>query len=141
MPLSIIGAGFGRTGTMSLKFALEQLGAGNCYHMMETRKNPDHTELWLKAMNAEPVDWDELFRDYSAAIDWPACRFWRELSEFYPKAKVILTLRDPERWYQSMSQTIYQALTNPKPGRRSGSIRAPCNGSRSYPAANFCRPV
>ena len=110
MRLEVIGAGFGRTGTMSLKLALEVLGLGPCYHMMEVRKNPGHDRIWLDTIESESRRWDELFEHYRSACDWPQCHFWHELSQFYPSAKVILTIRDPERWYTSIKNTIFQAL-------------------------------
>ena len=113
MPLSVIGAGFGRTGTMSLKLALEMLGVGPCYHMLEVRKNPSHRPVWLQATRHQPVDWDALFIDYNSGVDWPIATFWRELSEYYPDAKFILTQRDPQRWYKSISNTIFKSLTGP----------------------------
>ncbi|MCE2392517.1 MAG: sulfotransferase family protein [Proteobacteria bacterium] len=110
MGLRLVGAGFGRTGTLSLKLALETLGVGPCYHMLEVRRNPDHVSLWSRAADGEPVDWDALFAGYAAAVDWPACRFWRELAERYPESRVLLSLRDPEDWYDSVRQTIYRVM-------------------------------
>jgi hypothetical protein len=107
MTLEVIGAGFGRTGTMSLKVALEELGFGPCYHMIEVFENPEHVKLWEAAAKGEPVDWEELFRDYRATVDWPGAAFYEELMERYPDAKVILTVRDPDRWYESVLNTIY----------------------------------
>jgi hypothetical protein len=107
MTLEVIGAGFGRTGTMSLKVALEELGFGPCYHMTEVFANPEHIESWKAAARGEPLDWDEVFRDYRATVDWPAAAFYEELMERYPDAKVILTVRDSERWYESARTTIY----------------------------------
>jgi Sulfotransferase domain len=107
MRLEVIGAGFGRTGTMSLKVALETLGFGPCYHMTEVFANPEHVELWEAAARGEPVDWEELFRGYRATVDWPGAAFYEELMERYPDAKVILTVRDPERWYESARSTIF----------------------------------
>jgi len=113
MTLSVIGASFGRTGTMSLKIALEQLGIGRCYHMIEVFENPGHAELWHAAAEGKLPDWDDLFAGYSAAVDWPPCSFWGELLDHYPDAEVILTVRDPERWYQSVASTIYPVLMRP----------------------------
>jgi hypothetical protein len=104
--LEVIGAGFGRTGTMSLKVALEELGFGPCYHMTEVLDNPEHVEQWEAAPEGH-VNWEELFRGYRAAVDWPATAYYEELMESYPDAKVILTVRDPERWYESARSTIY----------------------------------
>jgi len=107
MGLEVIGAGFGRTGTTSLKAALERLGFGPCYHMSELFEHPEHLALWQAAVRGEPVDWDALFDGYRSAVDWPAAAFYEELMERYPEAKVILTVRDPERWYESTKSTIY----------------------------------
>jgi Sulfotransferase domain len=104
--LEVIGAGFGRTGTMSLKVALEELGFGPCYHMIEVFENPEHVEQWEAAREGRP-NWEELFRGYRAAVDWPAAAFYEELMERYPDAKVILTVRDPDRWYESARSTIF----------------------------------
>jgi hypothetical protein len=107
MPLSVIGAGFGRTGTMSLKLALEQLGFGPCYHMIEVFKSPQAPGYWEAAADGRPVDWEQVFAGYRSTVDWPSATFWRELAEAYPQAKVILTLRDPEAWYASTQATIF----------------------------------
>jgi hypothetical protein len=109
MPLSVIGAGFGRTGTMSLKLALEQLGFGPCYHMEEVFKNPKAPGYWEAVADGEPVDWEEVFAGYHATVDWPGATFYRELAEAYPQAKVILTLRDPEAWFASTQSTIFNS--------------------------------
>lgn len=103
----MIGAGFGRTGTMSLKVALEELGFGPCYHMIEVFDRPDHVALWESAARGEAVDWSRIFGDYRAAVDWPAAAFYAELMQRYPDARVILTVRDPDRWYESARATIY----------------------------------
>ena len=116
MPLSVIGAGLGRTGTMSLKLALERLGHGPCYHMKEVLAHLDaHVPMWDRAAEGGLVDWDVLFEGYRAAVDHPAAGFYRELAAHYPEAKVILTVRDPERWFQSFTNTILHPLTEPLP--------------------------
>jgi hypothetical protein len=108
MSLEVIGAGFGRTGTMSLKVALEQLGYGPCYHMVELFEHPDHVDWWEAAVRGEKsVNWDEMFAGYRATVDWPGAAFYEELSERYPEAKVVLTVRDPNRWYESARNTIF----------------------------------
>src|SRR2546421_981927 len=89
MTLKIIGAGFGRTGTASLKEALEQLGFDKCYHMSEVMMNPGHAKVWAAAGEGKPIDWDALFQGYQATVDWPACAFYKELMQHYPDAKVI----------------------------------------------------
>jgi sulfotransferase family protein len=107
--LKVIGAGFGRTGTLSLQAALEELGFSRCYHMTEVFAHPEHAAVWSAARRGEPVDWDALFTGYQAAVDWPPCAFYRELMDRYPDAKVILTVRDADKWYNSSLQTIYFA--------------------------------
>ena len=106
--MKVIGAGFGRTGTTSLKAALETLGFSPCYHMTEVFAHPRHAETWRSAWRGEPVEWDAVLGPYRAAVDWPACTFYAELMERYPDAGVILTVRDPERWYESTRTTIYE---------------------------------
>jgi Sulfotransferase domain len=111
MSIQIIGAGLGRTGTLSLKAALEELGFIKCYHMVEVFTRKDDAQTWDRALRGEPVDWDRLFAGYRATVDLPSCLFYREQMEKYPAAKVILTVRDPDRWYDSARQTIYFART------------------------------
>lgn len=107
MALKVIGAGLGRTATFSLKFALEHLGFGPCYHMSEVfagaRRN---IPLWLEAVRSKP-NWNAIFDGFQSTTDYPACTYWRELAAFYPEAKVILTVRDPDGWFDSVSETIF----------------------------------
>jgi hypothetical protein len=105
MTLKVIGAGLGRTGTASLKVALEQLLGGRCYHMSECFGNPANPPLWLAAAHGRP-DWETIFKDYVATVDYPACGFWRQLADHYPEAKVLLTVRDPDKWFESTRETI-----------------------------------
>jgi len=107
MALKLIGAGFGRTGTMSLRDALEMIGYGPCYHMTSVLQNPHFAGYWARLGRGEKLDWDMVFDGYVSAVDWPACTYWRELAEYYPDAKVLLTVRDPERWFQSTQNTIF----------------------------------
>jgi hypothetical protein len=107
MALKVIGAGLGRTGTLSLKTALEQLGFTRCYHMTDVLAHLQHAAIWDAAARGESVDWEALFQGYQATVDWPGCNFYEQFMERYPDAKVILTVRDPERWYESARQTIY----------------------------------
>jgi Sulfotransferase domain len=113
MTLKVIGAGFGRTGTTSIKAALEQLGFAQCYHMQEVIKKPAHVQLWLDALEGKPVDWETLFTGYQATVDWPACNFYAQLMAHYPDAKVLLTVRDPDKWYDSCLNTIYAMYHKP----------------------------
>ena len=115
MPLKVVGAGFGRTGTLSLKVALERLGVGPCYHMAEVFPRPQHVAMWHRLAFEHQIDWDELFCGFHATVDWPSARWWREIAAHYPDAKVLLSVRDPEAWYKSMSDTIYQPLKEPAP--------------------------
>jgi hypothetical protein len=108
MPLQVIGAGLGRTGTMSLKIALEQLGFRGCYHMSEVIANPAYTGGWIEAADGRP-DWERVFAGYAATVDYPACTFWRELAAAYPAAKVVLSVRDPDHWFESTQATIFSA--------------------------------
>ncbi len=112
MSLAVIGAGLGRTGTHSLKLALERLGFGPCYHMFEVLAHPEHDAVWHAATRGEPVDWDALFQGYGSAVDWPVAGFWRELADHYPESRFILTARDPGKWHASVMETIYRALTS-----------------------------
>lgn len=105
MALEVIGAGFGRTGTSSLKAALEELGFDPCYK--DLFWHPEHVEFWEAAARGKSVDWIELLGGYRVATDWPACLFYEELMQSYPDAKVILTVRDPNRWYESIYNTLY----------------------------------
>jgi sulfotransferase family protein len=115
MALKVVGAGFGRTGTLSLKNALEKLGCGPCYHMAEVFPRPDHVAMWHRLAFEHSMDWDLLFRDFHATVDWPSARWWREIAAHYPEAKVLLSVRDPEAWYKSMIDTIYQPMKSPVP--------------------------
>ena len=113
--MKVIGAGFGRTGTTSLKAALEELGFGPSYSLSEIFAHPEHVGVWEAARGAaklgsagDKVGWQEFLAPYEVAVDWPACSFYEELMEAFPGAPVILTVRDSERWYESMRSTIYQ---------------------------------
>jgi Sulfotransferase domain len=106
MPLEVIGPGFGRTGTNSLKLALEHLGFGPCHHMFEVRDKPELLPAWEAAADGETVDWNKVFSGYRSQVDWPGARYWRELSQYFPKAKVILSVRDPDAWFDSVQATI-----------------------------------
>jgi hypothetical protein len=106
MTLKVVGSGLGRTGTMSLKHALEQLGFGPCHHMVEVIAHPETTALWVAASEGR-ADWDTIFKDYASAVDYPTAHYWRQISDHYPDAKVIHTVRDPEAWFESTQATIF----------------------------------
>ncbi|MHB8596876.1 MAG: sulfotransferase family protein [Ktedonobacteraceae bacterium] len=105
--LKVIGAGFGRTGTLSTKNALEELGLRPCYHMTELFQKSRVAAQWEAIVAGAPADWNEVFAGYQATVDWPACTFYKELMQVYQEAKVLLTVRDPEKWYESVCSTIY----------------------------------
>jgi hypothetical protein len=107
MALKVIGAGLGRTGTLSLKVALEQLGFGPCYHMAEVLMALDTApDLWIRAGEGRP-DWERHLPGISSTVDYPACIFWKELADYYPDAKVLLSVRDPQSWFESTQASIF----------------------------------
>ncbi|GGL13318.1 sulfotransferase family protein [Mangrovihabitans endophyticus] len=118
--MDIIGAGFGRTGTLSLKAALEHLGFGPCLHMLPLFDEPKRAALLADAAGGHMGSLEAAVAGYRSTVDWPGTYFWRELVARNPGAKVILTVRDPEKWYESAHRTIYQAATNP-PDSSTGS--------------------
>lgn len=106
MTLQVIGAGLGRTGTLSMKLALEKLGFGPCFHMTELITDFSRMPAWLQAAEGAP-DWDTVFDGFVATVDYPGCTYWRELAEHYPSARVLLTVRDPDGWFESTQATIF----------------------------------
>jgi len=110
MSLKVVGAGFGRTGTHSLKLALEKLGFGPCYHMAEVFTHPGHAEAWLALAEGRSHDFGSVLAGYRSAVDFPVVHFWRELAKANPGAKVILTERDPKVWYESARRTIFPRM-------------------------------
>ncbi len=108
MTLRIVGAGVGRTGTESLKLALERLLGGRCYHMLEVLSHPESVRYWASAGRGQMPDWDQVFDGYVAAVDWPVAAYWPELSAAFPDAPVLLSTRaSAEDWYRSASETIF----------------------------------
>ena len=152
MGLRVIGSGLGRTGTASLKQALEQLGFGPCHHMKEVLDHPESVPLWVEAFEGRP-DWDAIFRGYGSAVDAPTCKFWRELSACYPEAKIVHTLRQPDEWFDAGDRVCPRFLRpqpntplsalfraqpsrlyrgrNPRPGLHDRLLAAPQRRSRS----------
>lgn len=116
MGLRVIGAGYGRTGTASLKLALERLGFGPCHHMSEVLPNPERVALWTRIgageAESDPGLWDRAFAGYAATVDWPSCTHWRALMRRYPDAKVILSRRDAGKWFESVNETILKPEVN-----------------------------
>ena len=116
MALKVIGAGYPRTGTSSLKGALEQLGFGRCHHMREIIMDPASAARWIEAAEGHP-DWEAIFEGYQSCTDAPGCSFWRELADYYPDAKVLLSVRDPNDWFDSTQATVFSEQML---GKRSG---------------------
>lgn len=115
--VEVIGAGFGRTGTASLKRALELLGVGPCHHMSEVLKQPASAAGWAAALNGDAARLPDLLAGYRATVDFPGCLLWRELVECFPRAKVVLTVREPARWYRSARATILSQDRESRVGR------------------------
>ena len=116
MALRVVGAGVGRTGTNSLKVALEQLLGGPCYHMFEVMQHPEHVPLWHQAVRGELASWDDIFGDYVTAVDWPVASFWPELTEANPEALVLLSTRDStDSWWRSAHNTIFTVMESDLP--------------------------
>jgi hypothetical protein len=114
MTLSVISAGFGRTGTMSLKLALQQLGLGPCHHMIEVIGNGGvQVPLWNDALAGKP-DFGAIYDGYNSAVDWPTAAFWKELADAYPDSKIVLSTRSAESWYDSISETILATVWAPE---------------------------
>lgn len=108
MALKIVGTGLGRTGTKSLHSALNMLGFGPCHHMVEVFAHPESAKLWIEAAKGRP-DWEAIFANYQSVVDYPGAQFWRELTAYYPDAKVLHTIRDPDQWFDSTEATIFAA--------------------------------
>lgn len=131
--MKVIGVGFGRTGTMSLKAALERLGAGPCFHMIELilgdRKDRD-LEQWVKIADGEPVDWHEVFDGWESTVDWPAASRWREMCAAFPDVPVLLNVRDFDGFYKSVQNTILAV----KLAARAGELEPDANRPQPHPA-------
>lgn len=112
MPLDVIGAGLGRTGTHSLKLALETLGLGPCHHMVALIGNDEQTQMWRAHVRGESPGWEALYDGYRSAVDWPTAHYWRDLADAYPDARILLTVRDPEKWHRSVVSTIANGMTS-----------------------------
>ena len=110
MTLRVVGAGLGRTGTHSLKIALERLLGAPCYHMVDAVAHPEHVPVWSAAARGDATDWLGLFAEHRAAVDWPASAFFAELADAFPKAIVLLSVRDAEAWWRSAENTIFPAI-------------------------------
>ena len=105
--IKVVDLSLGRTGTMSLKQGLEELGFAKCYHFAEMFNHPEHPSSWLSVSQGKKIDWDKLFEGYQATVYWTPCYDYLEFLQHYPDAKVVLTVREPYKWYQSVHKTIY----------------------------------
>lgn len=114
MTLRVISSGFGRTGTKSLKAALERLGYGPCHHMHEIVENPGQVAHWQKLAAGKDVDWNDVFAGYNSQVDWPGAHVWRELAEAFPEAKVVHTVRPEDKWWASFDKTIGKLMARYK---------------------------
>lgn len=108
--MKVIGAGFGRTGTDSLREALDILGCGPCHHMYAVNADEEQKRMWRAFVRGAPLGWEQLFAGYRSCVDWPSAHYWRELIDFYPDAKVVLTYRTAESWWESFAKTILPAI-------------------------------
>jgi hypothetical protein len=109
MSLKVVGAGLGRTGTHSLKLALEQLLGAPCYHMLEVIGHLEYAQYWSDALDGKPVDWAQVMDGYAASVDWPAAAFWQELADANPDAIVLLSTRSStDAWWKSANETIFE---------------------------------
>lgn len=106
MALKVVGSGLGRTGTKSMQTALAMLGFGPCHHMVEVFMHPESMALWVDAAEGRP-NWDEIFKGYQSAVDYPTAAYWRQIADHYPDAKVLHTVRDPDKWFDSTQATIF----------------------------------
>jgi len=132
MTLRVVGAGLGRTGTASLKTALEQLLGAPCYHMIEVFKRPSDTTVWRDAGHGTMPDWSAFLSGYAAAVDWPASAFWEELAAANPEAIILLSTRDPEKWWESASQTIFAPMGGPPPAPGFGEMLEAIMGAKRF---------
>ena len=114
MALRVVGSGLGRTGTKSLKEALELLLGKPCYHMIECFEHPDHPPQWEAGIRGGHVDWDSLLGGYAAAVDWPAAACWKELAEAYPDALILHSERPADAWFRSADATIFEGFKKPR---------------------------
>lgn len=112
--MEVISVGFLRTGTTSMKLALEELGFGPCYHLKELVNEPSRSAEWLAvAKDPDSADWKRMYATYNSAVGTPTTTFWRHVIDAFPTAKVIVTVRDPNEWYDSATRTIGEALEPP----------------------------
>ena len=125
MTVRVVGAGLGRTGTLSLKAALERLLGAPCYHMAEVFAHPEHVDVWTAAFKGHQPDWKKFLSGYAAEVDWPASAFWFEIAEVFPKAIILLSTRDSsETWWNSANETIFRGIDAAPPGKWKDMVEA-----------------
>jgi hypothetical protein len=122
MALKVVGSGLGRTGTKSMQTALGMLGVGPCHHMVEVFAHPESMALWVDAGEGRP-DWDLIFKDYRSMVDYPGAAYWRQIADHYPDAKVLHTVRDPDKWFESTQATIFSPMNRPSTLSSSDDMR------------------
>jgi len=132
MGLKVIGSGLGRTGTKSMQTALTMLGLGPCHHMVEVVAHPESMALWIAAGEGKP-NWDAIFDGYQSMVDYPGSAYWRELAAYYPEAKVLHTVRDPDEWFESTQATIF-ATDGPAAAAMASGEGVPGKFFRSFSA-------
>jgi hypothetical protein len=123
--MKLIGAGFGRTGTMSLKAALEQIGYGPSFHMIDLIRDATPLPYWQAAADGERIDWTEALAGWESSVDWPGCTFYDQMIETWPDAPVLLSVRDPESWYASCANSIHAAKEMALKGELQGAEEDP----------------
>jgi Sulfotransferase domain len=123
--MKLIGAGFGRTGTMSMKAALEEIGYGPSFHMIDLIRDPSPLPYWAAAAVGEKVDWTEGLAGWESSVDWPGCTFWEEMAETWPDVPILLNVRDPESWYRSCVNSIHEAKEMAMRGELEGASESP----------------
>jgi hypothetical protein len=140
MALRVVGAGVGRTGTTSLKLALEHLLGAPCYHMNEADRRPGDRLIWKRAFEGEPPAWRRFFDGFEATVDWPAAGLWRQVHDAFPDALVLLSVRHVDDWWASASRTIFPAMTSgiPRPGSGRTASDGMCEAMMSQFTPGFC---
>lgn len=144
MALRMIGAGLGRTGTTSLKLALERLTGGRCYHMVELFRHAEHVPAWNASFEGRDPDWIKLFDGFTATVDWPAAGRWRPIAATWPDGPILLSTRaDAEEWWRSADATILEVfrLGHFGPARRGfrNALRRALSPGASRAAADWAR--
>jgi len=135
--LRVVGAGVGRTGTTSLKLALERLLNEPCYHMDEADRRRGDRLIWKRAFEGEAPEWGHFFDGFAATVDWPAAGLWQQIHDAFPDALVLLSVRDADDWWASASQTIFPAIASGIP--RPGHERSTSDGMAEAMMARFTR--